>query len=76
MSKFERYKKKKEIYIYPHKHCKQCGEMISEAFTYCSECYKKLKEKKKRKRFWKKEKKSIEENEIEETIDNKEIDQL
>jgi len=54
MSKFERYKKKVETYIYPHKHCKNCGEMISEAFSYCSECYKKSKEKKKR--FKRKEK--------------------
>ena len=56
MSKFERYKKKTDIYIYPHKHCKSCGEMISEAFSYCSECYKKRKEKKKRKRFKRKDK--------------------
>ncbi|MFW9894861.1 MAG: DUF2116 family Zn-ribbon domain-containing protein [Candidatus Thorarchaeota archaeon] len=51
MSKFERYKKKAEPYIYPHKHCKECGEMITEAYTYCPECYKKLKEKKRRKFF-------------------------
>jgi predicted nucleic acid-binding Zn ribbon protein len=57
LSKFERYKKKEEIYIYPHKHCKKCGEMVSEAFTYCPECYKTLKEKKKRKFFKIKEKK-------------------
>ena len=61
MSKFERYKKKTETYIYPHKHCKKCAEMISEAFTYCSECYKNLKEKKKRKLFRRKEKKSEQE---------------
>ncbi|MFX1280894.1 MAG: DUF2116 family Zn-ribbon domain-containing protein [Promethearchaeota archaeon] len=51
MSKFERYKKNVEPYIDPHKHCKNCGEMITEAHTYCSECYKKLKEKKRRKFF-------------------------
>ncbi|MFX0104019.1 MAG: DUF2116 family Zn-ribbon domain-containing protein [Candidatus Hodarchaeota archaeon] len=51
MSKFERYKKAVEVYIYPHKHCKKCGEMISEAFSYCPKCYEKLKEKKKRKLF-------------------------
>ncbi|MFX1596602.1 MAG: hypothetical protein ACFFBK_11125, partial [Promethearchaeota archaeon] len=56
LSKFERYKTKSDIYIYPHKHCKKCGEMISEAFTYCPECYKTLKEKKKR-RFFRKKKK-------------------
>ena len=55
MSKFERYKKKAEIYIYPHKHCKKCGEMIEEAFSYCSQCYQVLKEKKKR-RFFKRKK--------------------
>lgn len=51
MSKFERYKKKVETYIYPHKHCKNCEEMISEAFSYCTGCYNKKKEKKKRKFF-------------------------
>ncbi len=54
MSKFERYKKKVETYIYPHKHCNNCGEMISEAFSYCIECYKKRKKKKKKKIFFKK----------------------
>ena len=33
MSKFERYKKKAGPYIYPHKHCKKCDEMVTEAFT-------------------------------------------
>jgi len=56
MSKFERYKRKTDIYIYPHKHCRSCDEMISEAFSYCSECYNKKKEKKKRKRFKRREK--------------------
>ncbi|MBY8983779.1 MAG: hypothetical protein KGD65_01795 [Candidatus Lokiarchaeota archaeon] len=69
MSKFERYKKKTEIYIYPHKHCKTCEEMISEAFTYCPECYKKLKEKKKRKFFRRKEKKSEQKEETEKPYD-------
>lgn len=50
MSKFERYKKGIETEIYPHKHCKNCGEMIDESVSYCEECYKKMKEKKK-KRF-------------------------
>ncbi len=54
MSKFERYKKKADTYIYPHKHCKNCGEMISEAFSYCFECYQKLQEKKKKKKRFKK----------------------
>ena len=56
MSKFERYKKKTETYIYPHKHCKKCGETIEEALSYCSECYQALKEKKKRKLFKRKKK--------------------
>jgi predicted nucleic acid-binding Zn ribbon protein len=51
LSKFERYEKKGEsYYVYPHKHCKQCGQMIEESLTYCSECYQKLKEKKKKKK--------------------------
>lgn len=49
MSKYDRYKKTSEDYIYPHKHCKKCGQMIEEAYTYCPDCYKKMKEKKKRK---------------------------
>ena len=36
--------------MYPHKHCKQCGQMIEESLTYCDECYQKLKEKKKKKK--------------------------
>ncbi|NHJ24361.1 MAG: DUF2116 family Zn-ribbon domain-containing protein [Candidatus Lokiarchaeota archaeon] len=48
MSKYDRYKKSAEGYIFPHKHCKRCGQMIEEAFTYCSDCYKKIKEKKRR----------------------------
>ncbi|MHA1913574.1 MAG: hypothetical protein ACW986_02440 [Promethearchaeota archaeon] len=56
MSKFERYKKKTETYVYPHKHCKQCGEMIDEAHSYCPECYKKSKERKKRRLFKRKTK--------------------
>jgi len=60
LSKFERYKKKAEPYIYPHKHCKKCDEMITEAFTYCPECYNKLKEKKKKKFFKRKRKKKKE----------------
>lgn len=51
MSKFERYKKQSEEYIYPHKHCKKCGQLIEESFSYCSDCYAKLQEKKKRKLF-------------------------
>ncbi|MEJ2277426.1 MAG: hypothetical protein P8Y70_06710 [Candidatus Lokiarchaeota archaeon] len=42
MSKFERYNKN-EQYIYPHKHCKKCGDMIKEAYTYCPNCYQELK---------------------------------
>ncbi len=49
MSKFERYRKQIEEDIYPHKHCKRCGEMIEEAYTYCSDCYDKLKQKKEKK---------------------------
>jgi len=58
LSKFERYKIKDETYIYPHKHCKKCGAMITEAFTYCTECYNSLKEKKKRRLFRRKKKES------------------
>ncbi|MFX0009889.1 MAG: hypothetical protein ACFE9R_06220 [Candidatus Hermodarchaeota archaeon] len=43
MSKYDRYKKSSEGYIYPHKHCKKCGQMIEEAFTYCPDCYIKMK---------------------------------
>ncbi|TFF85997.1 MAG: DUF2116 family Zn-ribbon domain-containing protein [Promethearchaeota archaeon] len=49
MSKFERYDKKTESYIYPHKHCKKCGKMIKESYTFCPECYKVLQEDKKKK---------------------------
>ena len=66
MSKFERYKKKSEPYIYPHKHCKKCGEMIKETFTYCSECYEQLKQKKERKWFKRTKKEKSEEVEIKE----------
>ena len=59
LSKFERYKKKVDIYIYPHKHCKNCGEMIHEGITYCSDCYMKLQEKKKWFK-WKRKKKTEE----------------
>ena len=51
MSKFERYKKGMEAEIYPHKHCKKCGQMIDESVSYCEECYKKMQEKKKKRRF-------------------------
>ncbi|MFX0058722.1 MAG: DUF2116 family Zn-ribbon domain-containing protein [Candidatus Hodarchaeota archaeon] len=62
MSKFERYTKQTEEYIYPHKHCKKCGEMIEEGYNYCPDCYKKMKEKKKRRWliFKRKEKNSTE----------------
>lgn len=59
MSKYERYKKKSEEYIYPHKHCKGCDQTIEEGITYCSDCYKKLQEKKKWYK-WKKTKKTKE----------------
>jgi predicted nucleic acid-binding Zn ribbon protein len=58
VSKYERYKKKTETYIFPHKHCKKCGEMISEGISYCPECYQSLKEKKKRRLFKRRKKKS------------------
>ena len=51
MSKFERHGKKGEsYYVYPHKHCQKCGQMIEESVNYCSECYKELKEKKEKKK--------------------------
>ncbi|MDX1798961.1 MAG: DUF2116 family Zn-ribbon domain-containing protein [Candidatus Lokiarchaeia archaeon] len=58
MSKFERYNTKADTYIYPHKHCKKCGAMITEAFTYCTDCYNSLKKKKKRRWFSRKKKES------------------
>jgi len=55
MSKFDRYQKKGvSSYIYPHKHCSKCGEMIDESLTYCSQCYLIVKQRKKRKLFGKK----------------------
>lgn len=55
MSKFERHKKKGDsYYVYPHKHCKKCDQMIDESFTYCPPCYAIMQEKKKKKRFRKK----------------------
>jgi predicted nucleic acid-binding Zn ribbon protein len=51
MSKFDRYKKKEEIYIFPHTHCEKCGVMIEEAYKYCPDCYEKMNQKKKRKLF-------------------------
>ncbi|MFX0042038.1 MAG: DUF2116 family Zn-ribbon domain-containing protein [Candidatus Hodarchaeota archaeon] len=54
MSKFDRYKKKAEVYVYPHKHCKNCGQMINEGISYCPECYQEMKDKKRKKRFWRK----------------------
>lgn len=59
MSKFERYQKRVEEDIYPHKHCKRCGEMIEEAYNYCSNCYEEMKRKKKKK-WYKRFKKSKE----------------
>lgn len=56
MSKFERHKKKSEDYIYPHKHCKRCDQMIEEGLTYCSACYEKIQEKKKNKWYKRKKK--------------------
>ncbi len=51
MSKFERHTKKGEsYYVYPHKHCQKCGQMIEESVNYCSECYKELKETKEKKK--------------------------
>lgn len=55
MSKFERYKKKGvSTYIYPHKHCTKCAQMIDESLTYCPQCYQLLQQKKQRKRFGRK----------------------
>ena len=52
LSKFERYKKQHGTqYIYPHKHCAKCGEMIEESVSYCPDCYEQLKQRKKKKRF-------------------------
>ncbi|MHA1438519.1 MAG: hypothetical protein ACTSPD_13170 [Promethearchaeota archaeon] len=51
MSKFDRYKKKTEQYIYPHKHCKRCGQMIDESNTYCPICYQFLRQRKKKRRL-------------------------
>jgi len=61
LSKYERYKKKSEEYIYPHKHCKKCDQIIEEGNTYCSDCYMKLQEKKKKYK-WKRKKKIEESN--------------
>ncbi len=60
MSKFERHKKSTQNYIYPHKHCKRCGQMIEEAHTYCSQCYNKIKQKKQRKWFKRKKTEDVE----------------
>ncbi len=50
MSKFDRHKKEGgSYYIYPHKHCAKCSQMINESITYCPECYKLIKEKKEKK---------------------------
>jgi predicted amidophosphoribosyltransferase len=51
VSKFERHSKKGEsYYVYPHKHCQKCGQMIEESSNYCTECYKEMKEKKEKKK--------------------------
>ena len=50
--------------------------MVSEAFTYCPECYKNLKEKKKRSLFRRKEKKSEQEKETEKPFDPEEEENL
>lgn len=52
LSKFERHKKQGDSttsYVYPHKHCSKCGEMIEESLTYCPQCYLLLKQGKKKK---------------------------
>jgi uncharacterized OB-fold protein len=61
MSKFDRYKVKSEEEIFPHKHCKKCGEIIEEAYTYCANCYSSLKAKKQKKwyQFWKRKSKDL-----------------
>ena len=61
LSKFERYSKKGDsYYIYPHKHCKKCGQMIEESLTYCSDCYNVIQEKMKKKKRFRKKKESDE----------------
>ncbi len=56
LSKFDKYKKTTDTYIYPHKHCLKCGQMIEETETYCVDCLKKIEEKKQKKRFKRKNK--------------------
>jgi len=74
LSKFDRYKKTTDDYIFPHKHCKRCNEMIEEAYTYCPSCYVKISEKKQRKwyMFWKRGKKEESESKEQE---NKEVEE-
>ena len=55
MSKFDRHKKKAERYVYPHKHCQRCEQMIEESMSFCPECYRLTKEKKKKKNLRKTE---------------------
>ncbi|MBY8982880.1 MAG: hypothetical protein KGD57_08020 [Candidatus Lokiarchaeota archaeon] len=52
MSKFERHKKS-TTYVYPHKHCKKCEDMIEESYTYCPKCYEYILERKNKKGFFK-----------------------
>jgi predicted nucleic acid-binding Zn ribbon protein len=49
LSKFDRYKKKEELFIYPHTHCDKCGKMIEGAHKFCSDCYEQMIQKKKKK---------------------------
>ncbi|MBY9007111.1 MAG: hypothetical protein KGD63_10160 [Candidatus Lokiarchaeota archaeon] len=51
MSKFDRHIKKSATNIFPHKHCKECEDLIEDSYTYCSECYIKVSERKTRKGF-------------------------
>ena len=57
LSKYERYKKQSDVYIYTHKHCKKCDKIIEEGITYFSECYAILQYKKERKKWYKFKKK-------------------
>ncbi|MBY9010906.1 MAG: hypothetical protein KGD70_00880 [Candidatus Lokiarchaeota archaeon] len=56
MSKFDRHKKVSEEYIYPHKHCKSCDQIIEEGLSYCPDCYQKLQDKKEKKWYKRKKK--------------------
>lgn len=62
MRDYGKYKTEEKEYIYPHKHCANCGKMMDESQEkWCKECYEKIKKQKMEKRsfldklkFWKK----------------------